>query len=129
MAVAAGQDHGMMGMDVGGMITMEAVGIMKEDKPCLLKVETLSSKTSFRYSLMKLFVRAICIVCLGFISIFGVGSFSTASAGGSDGYYQGHRDRHHRYRRAYDHCASRYRVGGHRFERCMDYSLGEYRRW
>jgi len=118
-----------MGMDVEDMTTMEAVDIMKEDKPCLLKAETLSSKTSFRCSLMKRFVRAICIVGLGFISILGVGSFSTASADGSEGYSYGHRDHHHRYRRAYDHCASRYRVGGHRFERCMDYSLGEYRRW
>jgi len=126
VGVAVGLGHGTMGMDVEDMTTMEAVDIMKEDKSCLLKAETLLSKISFRCSLMKRFVRAICIVGIGFISIFGVGSFSIASA---DGYYRGHSDQHHRYRRAYDHCASRYRVGGHRFERCMDYSLGEYRRW
>lgn len=28
--------------------------------------------------------------------------------------------RHHRYQGRYDHCAGRYRVGGHRFQRCMD---------
>jgi len=31
------------------------------------------------------------------------------------GYY-----RHSRYQGRYDHCARRYRVGGHRFQRCMD---------
>lgn len=76
---------------------------------------------------MKRFVRVICIVGFALLTVSGAGIFSNASADG-DGYYNGHRDHHHRYRRAYDHCASRYRIGGHRFERCMDYQLEEYRR-
>lgn len=78
---------------------------------------------------MKRFVRALCIAGLAFGMLIGAGAFLTASAG-SDGYY-GHSDHHYRahYWRAYDHCASRYRVGGYRFQRCMDYQLEEYRRW
>jgi len=82
---------------------------------------------------MNRFVRIVCIVGLAFCTIIGAGVFSTASAG--DGYY-GHRDHHYRqrdhhyrYRRAYDHCAYRYRVDSHRFDRCMNYQLEKYRRW
>ncbi|WP_319587222.1 hypothetical protein [uncultured Desulfobulbus sp.] len=86
---------------------------------------------------MKRFIRAICIVGLAFSTIMEAGSFSIASASGRDGYYYDNRDHHsreqhvyeQRYRRAYHNCANRYRVGGHRFQRCMDNYLGDYHRW
>jgi hypothetical protein len=87
---------------------------------------------------MKRFIRAIGIVGLAFSTIMGAGSFSIASASsGSDGYYYDNRDHHNRekrvykqrYRRAYHNCADRYRVGGHRFQRCMGNYLGEDHRW
>jgi len=83
---------------------------------------------------MKRFVRAIGIVGLAISTIMGAGSFSIASTGGSDGYYYDNRDHHNRekrvykqrYRRAHYNCANRYRVGGHRFQRCMNNYLGDY---
>jgi hypothetical protein len=117
---------GAAGMDTD-MTTTEAVGIMKEDKRCFFQGRGVVSNTIFkRYSAMKRYIRAICIIGFAFITIIGAGSFSAASA---DGYYYGHRDHHYRYRRAYDHCAYRYRVDSYRFQRCMDYHLEEYRRW
>jgi hypothetical protein len=92
---------------------------------------------------MKRFVRAICIVALTFSTVMGVGSSSNASDRGRDGYYYDNRDYREnrvynqrekrvyeqRYRRAYHNCADRYRIGGHRFQRCMNNYLGDYHRW
>jgi hypothetical protein len=86
---------------------------------------------------MKRFVRAIGIVGLAISTTMGAGSFSIASAsGGSNGYYHDNRDYHNRvkrvykqrYKRAYHNCADRYRVDGHRFQRCMNNYLGDYNR-
>jgi hypothetical protein len=118
-------DMGEVGMDTD-MTTTEAVGIMKEDKRWCIQGRKIVSNTIFkRYSSMKRYIRAICIMGFAFITIIGAGSFSAASA---DGYY-GHGDNHHRYRRAYAECADRHRVDSHRFQRCMDYHLEGYRRW
>ena len=70
---------------------------------------------------MKRFSRVICIMVLAFSTVIGFGSFSTASA---DGHHH-----HGRYERAYRHCAHHYRVGGYRFQRCMDYELGRRHDW
>jgi hypothetical protein len=72
---------------------------------------------------MKRFFQAVCLVSLAFGMVLAVGSFSPASAD-RDGYR-----RHHSraYERAYRHCAREHRVGGHRFERCMDRELGRRR--
>jgi hypothetical protein len=119
-------DMGAVGMDTD-MTTTEAVGIMKEDKYCCLEGRGVVSNTIFnRYSSMKRYIRIICILGLAFSTIIGAGLFSAASA---EGYFGGHRDNHHRYRRVYAECADRYRVESHRFQRCMDYHLQEYQRW
>lgn len=78
---------------------------------------------------MNHFLRAVCFVGLAFSLVIGYGSFTTASA---DRYYYqrdrgGYRDyKRVRYNRAYDYCASQFRVGGHRFQRCMDRRLNDY---
>ena len=61
---------------------------------------------------MKRFSREVCLVALA-VSVMIAGSFSIASA---DSYQR-------RYKRAYHHCAHQYRVGSHRFQRCMDHRL------
>ena len=70
---------------------------------------------------MKRIFRAVCFVGLAVGAVIAVGSFSTASAD-RDGYHGDHHNRA-RYNRAYRHCARDYRVGGHRFQRCMDHQL------
>ena len=126
-----GRGIGMMGMGTAGvgmdtdMTTTEAVGIMKDDKRYCFQSRGVVSITIFKRNLsMKRYSQVIGLLGLAFITIIGAGAFSAASA---DGYYYGHGD--HRYRRAYDYCASRYHVGNHRFDRCMDYHLNEYRHW
>jgi len=75
---------------------------------------------------MNHFLRAVCFVGLAFSMVIGFGSFTTVSADRyyyqyDRGGYQNHRRA--RYNRAYDYCASQFRVGGHRFQRCMDRRL------
>jgi hypothetical protein len=119
-------DMGTVGMDTD-MTTTEAVDIMKEDKRCCLQGRGVVSNAIFnRYYSMKRYIRTVCVLGLAFITIIGAGLFSTASA---EGYYGGHRDNHHRYRRVYAECADRYRVESHRFQRCMDYHLQNHHRW
>jgi len=128
-------DMGVEAADMD-MTTTETGDIMKEDNRCSIQYRDVVSTTiSIRCSLMKRLVRAICTVALTFSVIMGAGSFSIASASGSD-YYE-NRDHHsrekrvykERHRRAYHICANSYRVGGHRFQRCMDNYLGDYHRW
>lgn len=80
---------------------------------------------------MNHFLRAVCFVGLAFSMVIGYGSFTTASAdryyyqydrGGYNNYRRPNY-RRARYNRAYDYCASQFRVGGHRFQRCMDRRL------